>query len=160
MTFAYNMFILAILASAAGVQLLPVPDAIVSPRFIPHLCQISSQAAEEMLRPRWENGAGDVAHIPACIPACKRVVPRAVSWGAAPSPAPGSSAVCRVTPFCNNHMGSDLGVLRACSWQKIKVHWITICSYLLKYHATILMGASCGNQGLTQAAYSRSWKNE
>lgn len=67
MTFAYNMFILAILACAAGVQLLPVPDAIVSPVFIPRSCQIGSQTAEEMLRPRWERGAGEAARIPACL---------------------------------------------------------------------------------------------
>lgn len=67
MTFAYNMFILAILASAAGVRLLPAPDAIVSPVFIPRSCQISSQTAEDMLRPRWESGAGEAACIPPCI---------------------------------------------------------------------------------------------
>jgi len=78
------MFILAILSSAAGVQLLPVPDAIVSPVFIPRSCQSSSQTAEEMLRPRWESGAGEAARPPACLPACW------VPWeGASPGGAEG-----------------------------------------------------------------------
>lgn len=68
------MFILAELASAAGVQLLPTPDAIVRPVFILHSCQIGSQAAGEMLRPRWDSGAGEAAPITTCIlvfiPAC------------------------------------------------------------------------------------------
>lgn len=52
------MFILAILASAAGVQLLPVADAIVSPVFIPGSCQTGSQPVGEMIRPRWATGLG------------------------------------------------------------------------------------------------------
>lgn len=50
------MFILAILASAAGVQLLPVADAVVGPVFIPGSCQTGSQPKEEMLGPRWAAG--------------------------------------------------------------------------------------------------------
>ena len=93
MTFAYNMFILAILASAAGVQLLPVPDAIVSPVFIRRPCQIGSQTAEEMLRPRWESGAGEAARIPACLPAClptrEGVAPGDTVLGGCSQPCPG-----------------------------------------------------------------------
>lgn len=66
MTFAYNMFILAILARAAGAQLLPVPDAIVSPVLIPCSCQSGSQAAEEMLRAGWERGAGEAGGTAGC----------------------------------------------------------------------------------------------
>lgn len=131
MTFAYNMFILAILASAAGVQLLPVPDAIVSPVFIPGSCQISSQAAEEMLRPRWESRAGEAALVPACPPG-------ALGGGSSRGKCPGGllPALPRAAvpaaggpPSRRHRAGSDPGVLGgACGWRKIKVRWNGICN--------------------------------
>lgn len=66
MTFACNVFILAGLAGAAGVLLLPVPSAIVSPAFLPRSCQGGSQIAEGMERLRWESGDGEAAPVPAC----------------------------------------------------------------------------------------------
>lgn len=64
MTSACNVFILAILASAAGVRLLPVPDAVVSPVLIPRSCQSGPQTAEEMLRAGWEDELGRPGHHP------------------------------------------------------------------------------------------------
>lgn len=106
MTFACNMFILAGLAGAAGVLLLPVPGAIVSPVFIPRSCQVGSQTAEGMVRPRWESGAGEAAHVPACL-------------GKREPPGHHPVGCCQACPGQwwdppAVTAGSDPGVLRAC----------------------------------------------
>lgn len=119
MTFACNMFISAGLAGAAGVLLLPVLSAIVSPAFIPHSC---SQVAEGMVRPRWESRAGEATHVPE-RKTKKRAPERGnpvdtIPWDA-PRPALGSDG--------GHHAGSDLGASRVCWWQNINVPWISVC---------------------------------
>lgn len=112
------MFILAGLAGAAGVLLLPAPGAVVSPVFIPCSCQGSSQAAEGMVRPRWETGAGERAHAPACLGTKESL--GTIPWDA-PRPVLGM-----VGPSCSHPAGSDLGVSRICWWQNTKVQCLLL----------------------------------
>lgn len=111
MTFACNMFILAGLAGAAGVLLLPVPGAIVSPAFTPYSC---SHIAEGMVRPRWDSGAGEAARVPERKP--KGLSERGNTWVMipwdAPRPALSSGGILLQSP-CKLRPGGVKGVLMA-----------------------------------------------
>lgn len=167
------MFILATLASAAGVQLLPGPAAIVSPVFIPSSCQGFSQAAEEMLRPRWEIGAGEAAriparipaHIPACILACIPAYLLGILGEGGPSDTvlQGCSQPCfghQCWLWRDHHLWSPCG-LRPQGVEELAdgrksglTGWVVAIN---SWNLWILTGASDGNQGLAQAGCSRSW---